>query len=110
MDKHATYIKNRLSLRSPQVESLKILGSIAENLSLKKNADLDAEMENVLTCTADYAALNGTARTFSEFERNFPCLCFALATGVGKTRLMGAFIAWLNQAKGIKNFFVWPRT
>jgi len=45
MDKHATYIKNRLSLRSPQVESLKILGSIAENLSLKKNADLDAEME-----------------------------------------------------------------
>ncbi len=106
MDKHATYIKNRLSLRSPQVESLQILGSIADNLTLKKNADLDAEMKKVLTCTADYAALNGTARTFSEFERNFPCLCFALATGVGKTRLMGAFIAWLNQAKGIKNFFV----
>jgi len=30
MDKHATYIKNRLSLRSPQVESLQILGSIAD--------------------------------------------------------------------------------
>ena len=27
----------------------------------------------------------------SDFERDFPSLCFALATGVGKTRLMGAF-------------------
>ncbi|MDD3744555.1 MAG: DEAD/DEAH box helicase family protein, partial [Lentimicrobiaceae bacterium] len=27
-------------------------------------------------------------------------------TGVGKTRLMGAFIAWLYYEKGIKNFFV----
>lgn len=106
MDKYATYIKNRLSLRLPQVESLNILASITDSLALKKNPDLDAEKEKVLTCTADYAAFNGTARTFSEFERNFPCVCFALATGVGKTRLMGAFIAWLNQAKGIKNFFV----
>lgn len=106
MDKYATYIKNRLSLRPPQVESLDNLASIADSLTLKKNPDLDAEKEKVLSCTADYAALNGTARTFSEFERSFPCVCFALATGVGKTRLMGAFIAWLNQAKGIKNFFV----
>lgn len=106
MDKYATYIKNRLSLRPPQVESLNILASITDSLALKKNPDLDAEKEKVLSCTADYAALNGSARTFSEFERSFPCVCFALATGVGKTRLMGAFIAWLNQAKGIKNFFV----
>lgn len=106
MDKHAAYIKNRLSLRPPQVESLNILAGITDALTLKKNPDLDSEEEKVLTCTADYAALHGSARTFSEFERNFPCLCFALATGVGKTRLMGAFIAWLNQAKGIKNFFV----
>ncbi|MFQ5788267.1 MAG: DEAD/DEAH box helicase, partial [Thermodesulfobacteriota bacterium] len=39
-------------------------------------------------------------------ERDFPSLCFALATGVGKTRLMGAFVAYLHLAKGIKNFFV----
>jgi hypothetical protein len=31
--------------------------------------------------------------TLEDFEREFPSLCFALATGVGKTRLMGAFIA-----------------
>jgi hypothetical protein len=40
------------------------------------------------------------------FEREFPSLCFALATGVGKTRLMGAFIAYLHLAHGLKHFFV----
>ncbi len=44
--------------------------------------------------------------TCTDFERNFPSICFALATGVGKTRLMGAFVAYLYLAKGIKNFFV----
>jgi len=33
-------------------------------------------------------------------------VCFALATGIGKTRLMGACIAYLRYEKGIKNFFV----
>ena len=41
-----------------------------------------------------------------DFERDFPSLCFALTTGVGKTRLMGAFISYLNLAYGINNFFV----
>ncbi|MHC1698979.1 MAG: DEAD/DEAH box helicase [Geobacteraceae bacterium] len=106
MDTHATYIKNRLSLRPPQTESLKILAGIADILPLKKNADLAAEQEKVLNFNEEMAVQTGSARVFTEFERNFPCVCFALATGVGKTRLMGAFIAWLNQAKGIKNFFV----
>ena len=44
--------------------------------------------------------------TCADFERNFPSLCFALATGVGKTRLMGAFITYLYLAKNIRNFFV----
>ncbi|EUC92962.1 type III restriction enzyme, res subunit [Klebsiella oxytoca OK-1] len=44
--------------------------------------------------------------TLEDFERDFPSLCFALATGVGKTRLMGAFISYLHLAHGIKNFFV----
>ncbi|WP_292097869.1 DEAD/DEAH box helicase family protein, partial [Mesorhizobium sp.] len=42
----------------------------------------------------------------TDFERDFPSLCFALATGVGKTRLMGAFIAYLHLAHGLNNFFV----
>jgi len=106
MDKHATYIKNRLSLRPPQTESLEILTGLAEVLSLKKDADLTVDQEKARTFAEQWAVKKGTDVVFTEFERNFPCVCFALATGVGKTRLMGAFIAWLNQAKGIKNFFV----
>jgi len=30
----------------------------------------------------------------------------SLATGVGKTRLMGAFVSYLHLAHGINNFFV----
>ncbi|MFX3949949.1 DEAD/DEAH box helicase family protein, partial [Streptococcus suis] len=40
------------------------------------------------------------------FERDFPSLCFALATGVGKTRLMGAMIAWLYLTGRSRHFFV----
>ena len=41
-----------------------------------------------------------------DFERDFVSLCFALATGVGKTRLMGAFIAYLHAVYSVNNFFV----
>ena len=58
----------------------------------------------------DIAAILATLKaefpTLEDFEREFPSLCFALATGVGKTRLMGAFIAYLHLAHGINNFFV----
>jgi type III restriction enzyme len=41
-----------------------------------------------------------------DFDRDFCSLCFALATGVGKTRLMGAFISYLHEAHGIRKFVV----
>ena len=96
MNRIATSIKNRLSLRPPQTESLNILAGLADKLELKKNADLYAELEKV----------NSIYPTCTDFERDFPALCFALATGVGKTRLMGTFITYLYLAKGFKNFFV----
>src|SRR3989338_1691326 len=92
----ANQIKNRLSLRQPQVESLDILATLCDKLSLQKNTPLEQEL----------AIVRGEYPTCTDFERNFPSLCFALATGVGKTRLMGAFITYLYLAKGIKNFFV----
>ena len=55
---------------------------------------------------AALAAIRSAFPTVTAFERDFPSLCFALATGVGKTRLMGAFIAYLHLAHGINNFFV----
>jgi type III restriction enzyme len=94
-------ITGRLSLRAPQHESLKQLASAIEAAPdmLKHERD-EAEVATVLQ------ALKGLFPTLQDFEREFPSLCFALATGVGKTRLMGAFISYLFQAHGIKHFFV----
>ena len=94
-------IAGRLSLRSPQAESLKRLASALEAspLMLKHGRD-SAEVADVLK------VLQGQFATLRDFERDFPSLCFALATGVGKTRLMGAFISYLYVAHGIKHFFV----
>ena len=96
MNRIAASIRNRLSLRLPQARSLEILSELADALSLQKNPDLTAELEKVKSLYP----------TCADFERSFPSLCFALATGVGKTRLMGAFIAYLYLAKNIRNFFV----
>jgi len=52
------------------------------------------------------AAIRSEFPAVTDFEREFPSLCFALATGVGKTRLMGAFISYLYLAHGVRNFFV----
>ena len=52
------------------------------------------------------AAIQNEFPSVADFQREFPSLCFALATGVGKTRLMGAFIGYLHLAHGISNFFV----
>ena len=96
MKQNASYIRNRLSLRKPQEDSLYILSELAEKLELKKGSNLEQELEIV----------KSSYPTCTDFERNFPSMCFALATGVGKTRLMGAFIAYLYLEKKIKNFFV----
>ena len=89
-------IANRLSLRSPQRESLEILDRLCELLPLSKDGDTAQAL----------ASVRAEFPNVSDFERDFPSLCFALATGVGKTRLMGAFIAYLHQAEGVRHFFV----
>ncbi|MHB8894705.1 MAG: DEAD/DEAH box helicase [Candidatus Geothermincolia bacterium] len=96
MNPHLSTIANRLSLRKPQRDSLEILARLCDIVSLEKSVDVAQALKTV---QAEYA-------TVTDFERDFPSLCFALATGVGKTRLMGAFIAYLFKAEGIKHFFV----
>lgn len=90
------YISGVMSLRKPQEKSLEILDSILERVELKKNADLEK----------DLSAIHEMFPICTDFERNFLSLTFALATGVGKTRLMGAFITYLYTQKNIRNFFV----
>ncbi|MEK4494289.1 DEAD/DEAH box helicase [Ureibacillus sp. FSL W8-0352] len=99
MNRIVSAISSRLSLRKPQKESLEILAEVIEHFGLNKHNDPESLKEKL-------EAVNGLFPSVTDFEREFPSLCFALATGVGKTRLMGAFIAYLHIAKGIRNFFV----
>ncbi|MDY0388825.1 MAG: DEAD/DEAH box helicase family protein [Methanolobus sp.] len=90
------YISGVMSLRRPQIESLKILEEITTSLTLRKGMNLKAAL----------GAVHALYPICTDFERDFVSLAFALATGVGKTRLMGAFIAYLYTQHNIKNYFV----
>lgn len=93
---NSKYIDNRLALRPPQKESLERFARIVDILSLSKTPNLEVELRSIRELFP----------TLSSFERDFPSICFALATGIGKTRLMGAMIAYLHYEKGVRNFFV----
>jgi len=87
-------INNNMSLRLPQFRSLEILDRVMTGADLKQdNEALQNQIHEMYPI-------------FRDFERDFPSLTFALATGVGKTMLMGAFITYLYTNHGIKNFFV----
>jgi len=91
-------VSGRLSLRHPQSESLHKLARAIDAAPDMLNHEQDVN--------AVLATLKSEFATLEDFEREFPSLCFALATGVGKTRLMGAFISYLHLAHGFKHFFV----
>lgn len=96
MNRHVNAISGRLSLRPPQRHSLEILDRITEIVPPNKSVVVAEALERI---QSEFPSV-------TDFERDFPSLCFALATGVGKTRLMGAFITYLHLAHGINNFFV----
>lgn len=96
MNRHVNSIAGRLSLRAPQRHSLEILDRLTEIVPPNKGADIASALE----------VIQQEFPTVQDFEREFPSVCFALATGVGKTRLMGAFISYLHLAHGLNNFFV----
>ncbi|MGG3689480.1 DEAD/DEAH box helicase family protein [Caldifermentibacillus hisashii] len=99
MNRLINQISNRLSLRNPQRESLEILAEVVNNISLEKTTS-NKELQQKLNI------IKNLFPSVEDFEREFPSICFALATGVGKTRLMGAFVSYLYLAKEIKNYFV----
>ncbi len=92
----AASVSQRLSLRAPQAASLRILADVLDVIEPSKTADVVAALEKV---RAAYPEV-------TDFERDFPSLCFALATGVGKTRLAGAFIAYLYLTGVSRHFFI----
>jgi len=96
MSKSTEYISNTMSLREPLKQSLELL----ENLLTKTDLIGKSELNKKETLIKKECSL------FEEFERGFPSVCFSIATGIGKTRLMGAFVTYLVKEKGIKNFFI----
>lgn len=90
-------IKYAMSLRTPQEEALSYLDAISSHCDYKK-----ANKETVEKAATEYCEKQ--RRIQSEF--NFPSFCYAMATGIGKTRLMGACIYYLYKTKGYKHFFI----
>ena len=89
----AETISGHMSLRKPQKESLAILDAVTDAVLLRKGMNLQAAL----------GAVHAMYPICTDFEREFLSLTFALATGVGKTRLMGAFIAYLYTQRNIRN-------
>jgi type III restriction enzyme len=77
-EKLVNSIAGRLSLRHPLTESLSILSRITDIISLDKCENVQQRCSII---RSEYLSV-------TDFERDFPSLCFAIATGVGKTRFM----------------------
>lgn len=90
-------IKYAMSLRAPQEEALAYFNEISSHCDYKK--DTKEEIENIASRYCE-----NQRKVEAKFD--FPSFCYAMATGIGKTRLMGASIYYLYKTKGYKHFFI----
>ncbi len=90
-------IKYAMSLRVPQEEALSYLDAISSHCDYKKDSKDDVEKAASEHCEKQRKIKAGF---------DFPSFCYAMATGIGKTRLMGASIYYLYKTKGYKHFFI----
>ena len=103
MNNIVSNIKQRLSLREPLAEALEVVAKLTDKLALKKPAaevDYEAYLKEQLKLAQEVCPF------CKNFERDFPSFAFSIATGIGKTRLMAACIAYLYLKKGIRHFFI----
>lgn len=96
-------IRQRLSLRELLAEALDVVAKLTDKLALKKPA---AEDDNAAYLNEQLQLAQEVCPFCKNFERDFPSFAFSIATGIGKTRLMGACIAYLYLKKGIRHFFI----
>jgi type III restriction enzyme len=103
------YLINTMSLRAPQSRSLILFADYLENKAgtqiLNRQKD-KIEMPALELITRSYAKNVNELVKFENFERSFPSYTFSLATGVGKTRLMGAFVAYLSLVYDFKYYLI----
>ncbi len=90
-------IKYAMSLRTPQEEALSYLDAISTHCDYKKDSKVVVEAAATEYC-------ENQRKVNAKFD--FPSFCYAMATGIGKTRLMGASIYYLYKTKGYKHFFI----
>lgn len=90
-------IKYAMSLRTPQEEALSYLDAISLHCDYKKDSK-----DIIEAAASEYCEKQRMVKA----EFNFPSFCFAMATGIGKTRLMGACIYYMYKTKGYKHFFI----
>jgi type III restriction enzyme len=105
------YIINAMSLRTPQEKSLVLFADYLEsNVGKKVLARIKREnrgsVDDIELMTKEYTQTIPELCQFQAFERIFPAYTFALATGVGKTRLMGAFVAYLYLVYEMQHFML----
>lgn len=107
-----SYINTAMQLRTPQYESLEIfaeyLASSAGEVFLNKMKKADRNsIWDIESSALEHFSRVPLVSGFHSFDsRAFPAFTFALATGVGKTRLMGAFVAYLFLVYGIQHFLL----
>jgi superfamily II DNA or RNA helicase len=85
-------LDTEMGLRKPLTASLKALHKVLRDLE-EYETDLD-----------DVSGVQGVLQ--KTFQTDFPSFCFHVATGVGKTRLLGACIAYLWRTRGWTDFFI----
>lgn len=106
MNSIANNIKQRLSLREPLCEALDVVVRLTDKLTLKKYPNQSDDEGYKEFLKKELEAVREICPLCRDFERDFPSFAFSIATGVGKTRLMGALIAYLYLKKGVRHFFV----
>lgn len=90
-------ISYAMSLRAPQEEALSYLDAISTKCEYKNGNKEKIEEVASENC-------ENQRKICSKFD--FPSFSYAMATGIGKTRLMGASIYYLYKTKGYKHFFI----
>jgi len=92
-------ISYAMSLRGPQKEALSYLDAISTHCDYQRDSTAAVEAAATAHCEKQHPI-----KVDAKFD--FPSFCFAMATGIGKTRLMGACIYYLYKTKGYRHFFI----
>lgn len=92
-------ISYAMSLRGPQKEALSYLDAISTHCDYQRDSKATVE-----AAATEHCEKQRTIKVDAKFD--FPSFCFAMATGIGKTRLMGASIYYLYKTKGYRHFFI----